>query len=273
MREPAVSGTFYPSVSGELANMIDGFVKEARQSHDVEGAVSYVAPHAGYVYSGRTAAYAFAAMLGKRDIESIETFIVIGPNHTGYGKPIAVSMQDWKIPLGVIQNDKELSSLIAKADGMEKDEEAHREEHSVEVQLPFIKQLFPDAKCCFICMGDQSIDTAVLLSDAITNAIKATGRKVIVLASSDFNHYESRAATQRKDRPLFEQLEKMDLHRFYELKENSHESACGYGPVAVSLLFSKALGAKQGLMLDNRDSGDVTGDTSSVVDYASFAFC
>ncbi|MCL4389224.1 AmmeMemoRadiSam system protein B [Candidatus Marsarchaeota archaeon] len=274
MREPAVSGTFYPSDKDRLADMIDGYIKEARLSHDIESAVSYIAPHAGYAYSGRTAAYAFAAILGKKDIEEIETFIVIGPNHTGAGRPIAVSMQDWKTPLGVVQNDKELSNTIAKAQGIDKDEAAHRDEHSIEVQLPFIKQLFPDVRCCFICMGDQRAGAAGLLSNAAINAIEATGRNAIVIASSDFNHYESREVAARKDKPLFEQLEKMDLDRFYELKENSHESACGYGPIATSLLYAKEMySASKGILLHNSDSGDATEDTSSVVNYASFAFC
>ncbi|MCL4379126.1 MAG: AmmeMemoRadiSam system protein B [Candidatus Marsarchaeota archaeon] len=273
MREPAVSGTFYPPGKDELANMIDGFIKEARLSQDVENAVSYVAPHAGYVYSGRTAAYAFSAMQSKKGIESIESFVVIGPNHTGHGKPMAVSMQDWKIPLGVMQNDKELSSLIAKADGIDRDEEAHRDEHSVEVQLPFIKQLFPDAKCCFICMGNQSIEAAHALSDAVADAVKRLGRKAIVLASSDFNHYESRAVAQRKDRPLFELLEKMDVEGFYRRKGEQNESACGYGPISTALLYAKKVhNASKGVLLHNSDSGDETGDTENVVDYASLCF-
>ncbi len=273
MREPAVSGTFYPSDKNELADFIDNAIKEARLKHDVENAVSYVAPHAGYIYSGRTAAYTFSAIMGKKDIESIETFVIIGPNHTGNGKPIATSMQDWNTPLGIMQNDKELSNLIAKAKGTDKDEMAHRDEHSVEVELPFVKQLFPDTKACFICMGDQSIEAAQLLSNAIADAVKATGRKIILLASSDFNHYESRDIAQRKDLPLFERLEKMDLEGFYRIKDEQNESACGYGPIAVSLLYAKKMyNASKGFLLHNSDSGNETGDTESVVDYASMCF-
>lgn len=272
-REPAVAGSFYPSKKDELANFIDGAVKEVMLKHDVEKAVSYVAPHAGYVYSGKTAAYTYKALLFKHDIEEIETIVVVGPNHTGYGTPISISMEDWMTPLGTTQNDKELSKEMTKDKGITKDESAHKYEHSVEVQLPFIQQLFPDKKACFICMGDQSMQSAELLSAAISKAADTLKRKITVLASSDFNHYESRAVAQRKDRPLFEQLEKMDYQRFYELKDNSHESSCGYGPVATALLFAKAHGATKGILLHNSDSGDETGDTESVVDYASFAFC
>ena len=274
MREPAVSGAFYPSGKDELANIIDGYVKEARIPHDVEDALAYVAPHAGYAYSGRTAAYAFSAMLGKKDIELVETFIVVGPNHTGDGKPVSLSMQDWKTPIGIAQNDRELSDIIAKTKGIAKDESAHRSEHSVEVQLPFIKQLFPDAKCCMVCMMDQRVEAAQLLSSAIANAVKETGRKAVVLASSDFNHYEPRAVAQRKDKPLFDMLESMDLTGFYTRKEEQNESACGYGPIATALLYAqKEGGVGKGLLLHSSDSGDETGDIESVVDYAAFAFC
>ena len=274
VREPMVAGSFYPNNRDELVDMVENLVKEARLGHDVENAVSYVAPHAGYVYSGRTAAYTFSAILGRKGVEEIETFVVIGPNHTGNGRPIAVSMQDWSTPIGVVQNDKELSGAIAKMEGIEEDEDAHREEHSVEVELPFVKQLFPDAKACFICMGDQEIGSAELLSDSVISAEKELGRKIIVIASSDFNHYEPRAVAQRKDRPLFELLEKMDARGFYRKKDEQNESACGYGPIATALLYAKkAHNASRGVLLHNSDSGDETGDTESVVDYAALAFC
>ena len=272
IRAPAVAGSFYSSRKDELANFIDGAVKEVMLKHDVDNAVSYVAPHAGYIYSGKTAAYTYKALLLKHDIDEIETMVVVGPNHTGYGTPISVSMEDWLTPLGTMQNDKELSKEIAKVHGVSKDESAHTYEHSVEVQLPFIQHLFPEKKACFICMGDQSPESAELLSGAIPKAADALKRKITVLASSDFNHYESRAITQRKDNPLFEQLEKMDWNRFYELKEKSHESSCGYGPIATSLLYAKSHGATRGVLLHNSDSGDETSETDSVVDYASLCF-
>jgi hypothetical protein len=272
-REPAVSGSFYPGRKAELEQFIDRAVKKAEIKQDVSTAKAYVAPHAGYIYSGWTAAYSYKAMSTKDDIAGIETTVVIGPNHTGYGTPISISMEDWATPIGVIQNDKELSKEITKIKGISKDESAHKYEHSVEVQLPFMQHLFPGKKACFICMGDQRMESAELLSGAISKAASTLSRKITVLASSDFNHYESRAIMQRKDNPLFEQLEKMDCKRFYELKENSHESACGYGPIATALLFAKSHDASRGALLHNSDSGDETGDTSSVVDYAAFAFC
>ncbi len=273
MRDSAVAGIFYPEDKGELANFIDKAVKEARLKHDVENAVSYITPHAGYLYSGRTAAHAYSAMLGKKDIEEIESMIIIGPNHTGEGKPISVSMQDWRIPLGIVQNDIRLSNEICKTKGVQKDEAAHKHEHSVEVQLPFIKELFPNVKCCFVCMGDQSIEAASTLFSAVTNALRSTGRKAILIASSDFNHYEARSIADRKDIPLFNRIEAIDVEGFYREREQQNESSCGYGPIAVSMMFAKAANASKGFMLDRSDSGDQTGEMDSVVDYAAFAFC
>jgi AmmeMemoRadiSam system protein B len=273
MRNPVVAGTFYPSDRDELANFIDKAVKEVRLKHDIENAASYIAPHAGYAYSGRTAAHVYSAILGKKDVESVESIIIIGPNHTGEGKPISVSLQDWMTPIGISYNDTGLSNEICKTKGLEKDETAHKHEHSVEVQLPFIKQLFPDLKCCFISMRDQSISAANLVSNAVIKAIESTGRKAIMIASSDFNHYESRSIADRKDLPLFSRIEGMDIDGFYAERERQNESACGYGPMAVSMMFAKAVqNASKGMMLDRSDSGEQTGDTEGVVDYAAFAF-
>ncbi len=271
-RNAVVAGTFYPAKRQELADFIDDAVRKAKLKGDISAAKSYVAPHAGYIYSGKTAAYAFKALSMKSDIKSIDTIVVVGPNHTGYGTPRSISFLDWSTPLGTVENDGELSERLASYRGMYKDESGHAYEHSIEVQLPFLQRLLPGKKACFICMGAQETDSARNVCDAIIDASKATGRNVAVLASSDFNHYASRAIAQKKDKPLFEQLCKMDVNRFYALKETSNESACGYGPIAAALMFAKAYGAKNGVLLHNSDSGDETGDIASVVDYASLCF-
>ncbi len=272
VRNPAVQGQFYPSSKKELIAFIDSAMKNAKVSNDVTSAASFVAPHAGYVYSGKTAAYTYKALSLNKNLENIETLIFVGPNHTGYGTPISVSIEDWSNVLGVVSNDKELSKEIASADGLSIDETAHRYEHSIEVQLPFMQRTIPGKKACFICMGDQSIESAELLSNSIESAVRKLKRNVIVIASSDFNHYESASIASKKDKPLFEQLEKMDYRKFYELKEKSNETSCGFGPITVSLLFSRNKGAKKGVLLSNSNSGDETGDYTSVVNYASFAF-
>ena len=273
VRKPSVSGSFYPSDKAELAGFIDVVMERAVIREGVGRAHAYVAPHAGYVYSGMTAAFAFKAMSMSKEIEKIDTIAVVGPNHTGYGMPISVSMSDWATPMGTSRNDTALSKEIAaQSGGISIDEAAHVYEHSIEVQLPFLQRLFPEKRLCMICMGDQSMDAAELLASAIAEAAGKLKRNITVVASSDFNHYESRAVAQRKDRPLFELLKRMDLQGFYRKKEDQNESSCGYGPIATALLFSKANGAKKGVLLDNTDSGNTTGDYNSVVDYASLAF-
>jgi MEMO1 family protein len=274
IRMPAVSGAFYPSDKIELIKSVMLAVSSANVSSEIRNAVSYVAPHAGYIYSGNTAGYTYKAISMKKDIEKIESIVIIGPNHTGFGMPISISMEDWKTPLGTLENDIVLSDAIAKeSEEISPDETAHLQEHSIEVQLPFIQQFFPDKKCSFICMADQSKYAADMVATAIINAVTKTNKKVIVIASSDFNHYESRDIARKKDKPLFQALEKMDYDKFYELKEKNKVSACGYGPIVVSLLFAQRMfDAKKGLLLNNSDSSDENKDFSSVVDYAAFAF-
>ena len=264
--------SFYPAKSDEIIGFIEKAMGLAEIKEDVSGAKAYVAPHAGYIYSGKTAAYAYKALSKKDDIEDIGTMVIVGPSHTGHGAPISISVENWKTPLGIIENDIELTNEIANAEGIAKDETAHQYEHSIEVHLPFIQHLFPGKKACFICMGDQSIEAAVLLSNAITHSAKKLKRNITVIGSSDFNHYEPASTASKKDGPLFEQLEKMDYKKFYELKENSHESSCGYGPITVSLLYAKDHKARKGVLLSNTNSGDTNREYLSVVNYAAFAF-
>ncbi|HUC38902.1 MAG TPA: AmmeMemoRadiSam system protein B [Candidatus Acidoferrum sp.] len=272
VRESAVAGSFYPSKKEQIIEFVKKAAKEAELKDDVSAAKSYVAPHAGYIYSGKTAAYAYKAMSMSDDIDKVETIVFVGSNHTGYGAPISVSGEDWETPLGIVRNDRELSGALAAEDGLTLEETAHAQEHSIEVQLPFMQVLLPKKRACFICMGNQSVGAAEHLSSVIAKAASSLNRRITVLASSDFNHYESSTVAERKDRPLFEQIERMDYKRFYQLKEKSNESSCGYGPIMVSIMFAKSSGARKGTLLNNSNSGDITGDYTSVVDYASFAF-
>ena len=274
MREPKFAGSFYPSSESGITE----FVKHAIDAADLSGksvgkAHSYVTPHAGYIYSGGTAAFTYKAITLNERIKEIETIVIVGPNHTGFGKPISVSLEDWKTPMGVSTNDKELSNAIAEAsEYIDLDEEAHMGEHSIEVQLPFLQLLAPKKKLCMICMGDQSLDASRILSGAISDAAKKTRRKILVLASSDFNHYESAEAAKKKDTPLLEAAAKMDYEKFNRLVGELQDTACGFGPITVAMMFSKAMGGSSGTLLKYSNSGDQTKDYSSVVAYSSIAF-
>ena len=273
MREPMFAGSFYPKAKSELESFIDKALTDAKiEQQLMETARAFVAPHAGYIYSGKTAAYSYKAALSSAATKA-DSIIVIGPNHTGLGMPIAVSLDDWRTPLGIVKNDLPLSKAIIGSSGtISADESAHADEHSVEVQLPFVQRTLSVKGACMICMGDQSLDAANVLADAIEKAAAKLGRKIAIVASSDFNHYESAETAKRKDEKLLGALKAMNEKAFYSAIGETSDTACGFGPITVAMLFAKHAGAKKGLLLDYSNSGDTTHDYSSVVAYASLAF-
>ncbi len=273
-RKPAVADSFYPSSPKRLRQMIETFMDQAEPGKAGKDSIlSCVAPHAGYFYSGSVAAYTYNAIKGMKALRNIDTFVVIGPNHTGRGYPVSISDVDsWITPFAKVANDKELAEAIARLGKMAIDEEAHMPEHSVEVQLPFLQCAVERPRCVFICMGDQSYESAVALESAISEAETMLKRQILVVASSDFNHYESSEVAERKDMPAINALEKLDVPEFYRIIEKSDDSACGYGPISVAALYAKGHGAKKGKLLRYATSGLVTGDYKSVVAYASILF-
>ena len=273
MRGPVFAGSFYPGAKFELESFIDKAMAGASiKAVAVKDALAFVAPHAGYVYSGKTAAHTYKAA-SSGAAASAESVVLIGPNHTGLGMPIAVSLEDWRTPLGTVRNDVALSKAIIAASGsISADESAHSDEHSIEVQLPFVQRALLGKSACMICMGDQSMGAASELAAAIESASEKLHRRIIVLASSDFNHYEPASTAKEKDEKLISALERMDERAFYSAILKTGDSACGFGPITVAMLFAKHAGAKKGLLLDYSNSGDTTHDSSSVVAYASLAF-
>ena len=273
-RKTAVAGSFYPAEEGTLSEMVSKFIRKAdAEVKDTDACHAFVAPHAGYVYSGGVAAYSYAALEATCKKESIDSVVVVGPNHTGYGMPMAVSLEDWQTPLGIVRNDKEFAkALIAASPDIDADETAHSYEHSVEVQLPFIQKIAPGAAIVPVCMGDQSYDASIMLEDSIAKARRATNRKIAVVASSDFDHYESAEIAKNKDMPAIDALKTIDTKRFNELLHESGDTACGYGPITVAALLAKRDGANEGRLLKYGNSGEVTNDYGSVVAYASIVF-
>jgi MEMO1 family protein len=273
-RKPAVADVFYPADAKALSGLVENFLKKAHADRNASGrALSVVAPHAGYVYSGQVAAYSYAALAESHKKRKFDSLVIVGPNHTGRGEPISVSMQDWETPLGTVRNDAALSRrIIDHSELVSEDEDAHEEEHSVEVQLPFVQVALGDVPCVFVCMGDQSPESAELLCRAILSAAKGIRRNVAVVASSDFDHYEPASVAKGKDLPAIEAIGKLDVSKFNGLLAGSGDTACGYGPISVAAGFAKECGAKEGRLLKYANSGDATKDYSSVVAYASIAF-
>ncbi|MGC9099115.1 MAG: MEMO1 family protein [Candidatus Micrarchaeia archaeon] len=274
MRYEAAADTFYPSSKSELELFVKRSIEKAKVEEEVaRSALGFVAPHAGYVYSGEIAAYTYKALSIRSKAKKVDTFVIIGPNHTGLGAAIAVSMQDWHMPFGVVKNDIELAEAITKKSRyIQPDERAHAGEHSIEVQLPFLQKVVDNPRCVFICMGDQSLDASKLLAKAVIDSSKELGREVVVIASSDFNHYESAETAKKKDMPAIDALKKLDYEEFNKRLRASDDTACGFGPITVAAIFSKEKGAKSGYLLKYGNSGDVNKDYSSVVAYASMIF-
>ena len=271
-RSPAVAGTFYPKNKDVLKRDVGRFISEANVGEEVSSAISYVAPHAGYKYSGAVAGFTYKALGMNRTLDRIDTFVIIGPNHTGMGYPVSISGADWEMPFGIVKNDIELSGEIASHDGMAIDEDAHIMEHSIEVQLPFLQEVVINPKCCFIYMGDQSVEYCKMLESAISKSAKRLGRRIIVIASSDMNHYESAEEARKKDLEALDEIAALRPENFHESIIKSGDSACGFGPITVSAMFAKGNGAKAGKVLKYANSGEITGDYESVVAYTSIAF-
>ena len=256
MREPAVAGMFYPGDSSELDDEVDSFLSKAESRHK---AIAGVSPHAGYTYSGQTAAWTFANLAEK------ETIVIVGPDHTGaaLGQTAVYFEGSWKTPLGEVQVDQLMAKGLQDVGVMNK--AAHSGEHSIEVQLPFIQKRFPGSKIVPIMLGDQTQGVAERLGTRLAEF------DCVVVASSDFSHYVPVAKATEEDKYAIGALEKLDVSEFYKRVMEKRLSACGVGPIAVAATFAKEKGATKGVLLNYSTSADVTGD-AECVGYASVVF-
>jgi AmmeMemoRadiSam system protein B len=226
-----------------------------------------VCPHAGYVYSGAVAANAFFALAqdGKP-----ETVVVLGPNHTGEGSGLAIMNEGvWQTPFGEVEVDGVVADAIVRETSvLDVDDAAHRHEHSIEVQLPFLQYLYgSEFGFVPICFLMQDLESAKEVGRALVEALD--GKNAVVIASSDFTHYEPQASVNRKDMAALAAVEALDEKKLYSIIEAENVSACGYAPIAALLTYAKGMGAEKGELLSHRTSGDITGDTTSVVGYAA----
>ena len=272
MRNPAVAGQFYTSNALELKKEIEMYLKKAgMKKGNAKNIVAGVSPHAGYMYSGWIAGHTFAEIAA--NYSDPPTFVIVGPNHTGMGAPVALSLEDWRTPLGTAKCDVELGKAITeKASAVLVDESAHKYEHSIEVQLPFLQTIYKDFRFVAICMGAQNASNAEAVGKAVFEAGKEIGREVFLLASSDFTHYEPAEKAKAKDSEAIKCLEKLDYRSFIKIIDEKNYSICGYGPIATAAVYAKLMGASKAEVLKYASSGDIIGDYSSVVAYASIVF-
>jgi len=270
IRRPAVSGMFYAGSARELEEQIEwcyrhevgpGTVPRVN-SKGLREIVAIVVPHAGYYYSGPVAAHAYKALA---DDGICDTAVILGPNHTGYGYPVSLWVGDgWSTPLGEVEIDKNLAQKLLGT-VIDTDETAHIHEHSIEVQLPWLQYLYRKVKIVPITMLAQDLETARSVGKAISQA----GDNSIIIASSDFTHYEPHSVATEKDSLVIESIVALDEEELYRRCEGLGCTMCGYGPVASAIVAAKEMRGKKASLLKYATSGDTSGDFSRVVGYGS----
>jgi len=261
IREAAVAGQFYPGWPAELRETIKFMT--AGEGVKAE-AIGVVCPHAGYIYSGPVAGAVFSAL------KFPATFILIGPNHRGMGKPFSL-MKDgiWKTPLGETPVNTELAQAILKESTyLEPDHLAHRYEHSLEVQLPFLQYFKPDITIVPIILSHADASVYQEIGLSIARAEQKTGMDVIILASSDMTHYEPHDSATSKDRQAIAAILDLDADELVRRIAKYDITMCGYAPVISLITAARELGAKKAELVKYQTSGDTSGDYSSVVGYA-----
>jgi AmmeMemoRadiSam system protein B len=269
LRHPAVAGRFYPRDPETLRADVRSYLSQTT-SKEVSSipvpvrALGCIAPHAGYMYSGHVAGAVFNRM------EIPPRCIVMCPNHTGMGRALAIMSEgEWETPLGHVPIDTDLAGeLKQKCSLLHEDAAAHRAEHAAEVELPFLLLRQPKLTFVPIALGTGQFEALEQLGLAIAEVIAARKDDVLIVASSDMNHYESDAVTRVKDHRAIEQILRLDARGLHEVVTQHDISMCGFGPAVAMLTAAKKLGAKSAELVKYATSGDVSGDRDMVVGYA-----
>ncbi len=261
IRRPAVAGAFYPAEAEELRNEVRRCLGRRAGPAPALGAI---VPHAGYIYSGAVAGAVYAR------VEIPPRVILLCPNHTGLGAAAAFDPHDaWLTPLGPARVDGELrEQLLARCPSGVRDASAHRREHSLEVQLPFLQLVRPDFSFVPICLGAVSLELCREVGEACAAVRLASAEPILLLASSDMNHYESRKAGNAKNAMALARIQALDPEGLFEKVLDEKISMCGFLPATALLFAARRLEARRAEIVALADSGDRTGDESSVVGYA-----
>ena len=271
VRTPAVAGRFYPGRAEELLRDVRKFTSTDKTQVEAGhiAAIGCIAPHAGYIYSGDIAGAVYSRL------KIPELCVILCPNHTGKGVPLAImASARWQTPLGEVAADADTGArLLRRFPALQEDSAAHRTEHAIEVQLPFLQVLRPELKIVPIVIGTSDFDILRGLGEALADVIADSREedqdvKVLIIASSDMNHYESDAITRVKDHKAIERVLAMDARGLWEVAMDEDISMCGFGPTIVMLTAAKLLGANSATLVKYATSGDVSGDYESVVGYA-----
>ena len=261
VRHPAVAGQFYPGRAETMTRDIRNYAEPRKDRIAAKGCV---VPHAGYMYSGHVAGAVYSRL------ELPQRFIILCPNHTGMGAPLSIMSEGaWSTPLGNAEIDSELAGrLKATLPLLEEDQAAHRAEHAIEVQVPFLQTLVKDFSFVPITVGTSRFEALDALGQAIGMVVQKSVEKVLVVASSDMNHYESDEVTRIKDRRAIEPILALDPRGLWEAVTEQNISMCGFGPTVSMLVAAKILGATKAELVKYATSGDISGDRDAVVGYA-----
>jgi len=262
-RKPAVAGQFYPKKESSLKKEIKKFLNV-----DVtpKRALGVIAPHAGYIYSGAIAGELFAS------VKIPKRCILLSPNHTGMGGNAGlISRGSWEIPTGEVPIDEELASkLLERSTTLRDDAAPHIAEHSLEVELPFMLARQPKLQIVPITISHINPESCREIGESIANVIEDIDGEILIVASTDMNHYEDQTTTLEKDRLAIEYVESMDADGLLKICSEKRISMCGVVPTAITIHACKKLGATKAKLIRHATSGDVSGDYSAVVGYASF---
>jgi MEMO1 family protein len=265
LRHPAVAGRFYPGDPDDLRTEAQGYLSQASSVNQAPlRALGCIAPHAGYMYSGHVAGAVFARL------EVPKRCIVLCPNHTGMGRALAVMSEGgWQTPLGDVPIDADLAAALkARFPALQEDAAAHRAEHAAEVELPFLLLRQPELRFVPIAVGTGQFETLEQLGKALADVVAAQEEPILIVASSDMNHYESDAVTRAKDHRAIERILTLDPRGLFDVVTQQDISMCGYGPAVVMLTAARQLGAKSAELIKYATSGDISGDRNMVVGYA-----
>lgn len=260
IRVEHVAGQFYPNEQDELESSVIGNLAVCEK----EDALAIIVPHAGYIYSGKVAGSVYSR------VEIPDNIILIGPNHTGLGAPASIMCHGtWQTPLGNIEINETLAyRLLDASTNLTEDDAAHEKEHSLEVQLPFIYILNPKATIVPITVMNADFTECSEIGEAIAEVLKNYDEEVLIVVSSDMNHFESEEITQRKDKLAIDMVLGLDPDGLLAVTGAENISMCGAVPSAIGLIAANALGAREVVLTEHATSGKTSGDMKSVVGYA-----
>jgi MEMO1 family protein len=269
IRPPAVAGTWYPGSAAALTRAVDGYLAhaDADEPARLDRLVAFVSPHAGLMYSGPVAAYAYRLL---RD-HAFDVIVLVGPSHYVAFEGVAIHPAGgFRTPLGTAPIAEDCASALMEATPIIREyAAAHAREHSLEMQLPFVQRLAPGVPIVPLVMGSQTADTARALGDAL--AVAMHDRRALLVASTDLSHYRDAAAAARLDRVVVDHVARLDADGLQRALERNPNHACGGGPTVAVMRAARSLGASDAIVLKYADSGDVSGDKSSVVGYMAAA--